>query len=190
MVVDDSLVRRILFVIFYGRMRRLYVGLLVLVVILVVYNQPANSMETTTDNVSAAVNLAYSDQKVADVEVRAEMEVKPEEVVLPEALYTWIETVEGNGDVTVEPDDAYAFTLEFTGSQVVVETDCNHGVSSYEAGQEGKFIFGLPALTKRACVDSQEQEYLSMLSDVRSYEISEEGILRFELKDGSVMRFE
>lgn len=168
-------------------MRRLYVGLLVLLVILVVYNQPANSMEMPAEAISVAGEETVDEPVVKHQTQKTKAE--PEPVVLPEATYTWIETELDEMNI-VEPADSYAFTLSFTDDQVVVETDCNHGVSSYSANEEKVFIFGIPALTKRSCRDSQESEYLKMLADVRSYNLSDEGVLQFKLKDGGSMRFE
>lgn len=114
---------------------------------------------------------------------------QPTSVTLPRVDYTWIETVTADG-TTIKDTHPQSFTMEFVDDQVIITTDCNNGVSSYDADSSGMFDLGLVTMTKRSCADSQENEYMRMLSDIRSYELTEAGVLVFRLRGGATMRFE
>lgn len=89
--------------------------------------------------------------------------------------WMWERSVMRDGS-EVLPKEASAFTISFgADNRVSGTTDCNGFSGSYDHPSEGSVTFGPLASTKMYCEGSQEMEFTSMLSEVGTYVISEDG---------------
>lgn len=105
--------------------------------------------------------------------------------------WLWTETVKD--DETVEPKQEEAFVIMFhEDMKVNGTTDCNNYFGDYQASEENELSFGPLATTLMYCEDSQEGDFVKDLSEVESYNVSEDGeTLSLGLKDDAgTMKFE
>lgn len=133
--------------------------------------------------------LAADRQTLAEVARDFEGEADPDRMTLTMKTWVWLRT-RYNNDTVQAPREAGAFTLTFGQQGVQGSTDCNSfrgdvTVSDHRIGFDPAM-----ATTRRFCTDSQEQEFLQMLSQVQSYLFTANGRLILELKyDSGGMEF-
>ena len=96
--------------------------------------------------------------------------------------WTWVKTE--MADEIVEPKDKEAFVVTFNPDMSLnFTTDCNNGFGSYTiTGLDIKF--SPMGTTMMYCEDSQEGEFLEMISKAKSYAFSSTGELVFMLDSG------
>ena len=100
---------------------------------------------------------------------------------LQSKTWTWERTIYNN-DTVETPNEAGAFTLNFTDEgRVQVTTDCNNMQGGYTV-TDNRIEFGQMAATRMYCEGSQEDLFAGMLENVTSYFIDDKGRLILELK--------
>lgn len=103
--------------------------------------------------------------------------------VLPNTTWVWVKTYNDVGPATqgatmVTPTKENAFTLTFTyDGNVSGTTDCNSFSGTYSIDEYNKIHFGSFMSTLMFCENSQEQEFISMLTDSTIYVSEDELIL-------------
>lgn len=91
--------------------------------------------------------------------------------------WVWEETVMNN-DETTTPNNPGDFTITFTDEGVYGTTDCNNFNGSYELDMdEASISFGPLAMTKKACMESQEMDFVADFTEVSGYFVTDEGKL-------------
>lgn len=96
--------------------------------------------------------------------------------------WTWIETQYSNDDVVEAADNTQFVATFLSEGQFSSTTDCNNTFGEYTI-EGNNLSFGPLASTKKACLgETQEMEYLNMLSEVTSYMIDDNGRLVLMLK--------
>jgi heat shock protein HslJ len=108
-------------------------------------------------------------------------EASAERMTLDMKQWTWVETVFSDGSQLV-PSETDVFGLTFTDAGTFsATTDCNSMGGTYEVS--GNTIsFGSMFATEMFCMDSQEHEFATMLSEVDSFDFTGKGELIFGLK--------
>lgn len=120
---------------------------------------------------------------------------EPVPTIVDESLvdidWVWTETLYSD-DSVVTPNTLGAFVARFgTDGHFSSQTDCNNIMGSYQIDAEKRLSFGPLASTLMACTDSQEDLYGTMMSQVQSYLITEDGKLALVLAyDSGSMIFE
>jgi heat shock protein HslJ len=96
--------------------------------------------------------------------------------------WTWIKTIYNN-DTELVPKDAGKFTLTFKNDRTFsATTDCNTINGTYEVDND-QITFGENFISTRMfCEGSQEQEFLAMLGEVKSFLFTSQNELIFQLK--------
>lgn len=135
-----------------------------------------------------ALSLLYIVKQYWQSTVKISVPTNVATVALVGHVWRWDGTVLPDESVVV-PNDADAFTLDFTGEDnaLGITTDCNNGRSSYTL-EEGNLTINPIASTMMFCLDSQENIFTRDLSQVESYSISGEELI-LNLTDGSLMTF-
>ncbi len=102
--------------------------------------------------------------------------------------WSWQKTVMSNGTV-VTPKKVDTFSITFTNDgKVEGTTDCNSFSSSYSQPATGAITFGPLASTKMFCEGSQEADFTTPFSQVRTYTVAGTN-LTLKLSGGGTMTF-
>ncbi len=110
----------------------------------------------------------------------------------PEKLAgTWIwEQTVMNNDTVVTPiqKGAFALTFDIENNTVSGKTDCNGFGGNYTI-TEGGIEFGPLAMTEMYCENSQEQEFVNMITESNGYMFDDQEnlVLLLQMDSGSVM---
>lgn len=101
--------------------------------------------------------------------------------------WVWVRT-ELNSDEVITPRELERFTLTFGDGAVSGTTDCNSFHGAYTAG-DGSVTFGMFAITKMYCADSQESDFVRMVSDSDQYLFTPAGdlVLIIKFDSGAVI---
>lgn len=104
---------------------------------------------------------------------------------------TWVWQATTIGGVVTEPNRPGVFSITFNDGTGTVQgkTDCNGFGGSYKVGANDSLNFGPLNSTLMYCEGSQEQEFVSAISTVRSYYFTGSGALVLELPKGDTMLF-
>ncbi len=104
---------------------------------------------------------------------------------------TWFWQATTLNGVVTEPKRPSTFTITFSVDTATVQgkTDCNGFGGSYNSSTNNSLIFGSLNSTLMYCEGSQEQEFISAISEVDSYYFTGSGALVLELKGGGTMLF-
>lgn len=108
----------------------------------------------------------------------------------PLTAHTWVwsETVMNNGDV-ITPNETEAFTLTFTDDgRLSGTTDCNNFNGQYKV-VDTTLDLGPLAMTKKACPESQDQDFIDMVTEADSIYFDENNhlVLLLPVDSGSVI---
>lgn len=107
--------------------------------------------------------------------------------LLMSETWVWQETVMNNDEVTT-PNEAEAFTLSFAEERVSGTTDCNSFSGGYTL--DGTSISFEPfAMTRMACAESQEQDFVDDVTEANQVYFDDNGhlVLLFPYDSGSVI---
>jgi heat shock protein HslJ len=130
---------------------------------------------------SVYLKLDPDSMRWGEVQADFEGEADPNVMTLEMKSWAWVRT-QYNNDTILTPDQSDAFTLTFReDNSVVVTTDCNSVNGTYEV-IDNRLEFKDMAATEMFCAGSQEQEFVSMLSNIHSYFFTSRGELVFDLK--------
>lgn len=143
--------------------------------------KPTDSF-TTPPSVGKSVWLLLDPKTMQFGEVAQNFsgEADPSKMTLGMKTWTWVDTAYNN-DTTVTPKVSGKFTITFQSStHASVSTDCNSVGEDY-AVSGNKITFTKGMSTNMSCTGSQEGNFLSALSQVRSYLFTSKGELVLEL---------
>lgn len=110
---------------------------------------------------------------------------------LESGIWVWQATTIGAEVTEPREEKSSAFTLRFNAQENRVSgtTDCNGFSGSYTVGDDNSLTFSPLAMTKMFCQDSQETEFVTPLSNVKSFMFAGSGALVLQLSDGGTMLF-
>lgn len=101
--------------------------------------------------------------------------------------WVWTETI-SNGDTSIVPKKAGAFSLVLSEGKVTGKTDCNSFFGSYQIGSDGKISFGPLGSTKMFCEGSQETEFTGVIELTSNYTLNNGNLVLFQ-QDAGVSTF-
>jgi heat shock protein HslJ len=134
--------------------------------------------------------LAADGQGFVEVARAIEPETDPDSNSLTTKTWVWSRT-HYNDDTVIEPSEAGAFTLTFAQENVQGSTDCNSFRAGFTVSDHRISLDQTLASTQKFCADSQETEFLQMLSQVQSFFFTSDGRLILELQyDSGGMEFQ
>ncbi len=144
---------------------------------------PSESMATQPSiGKSAYLKLDPESMQWAIVEPNFEGEADTNIMTISMKSWTWLET-QYNNDTVVTPNDIDAFTITFNEDGTFsATTDCNLLSGSYTSNENTISFDENIAMTKKYCADSQENEFVSLLSEIQSFFFTSKGNLIFDLK--------
>ena len=149
-------------------------------------DRAANELMTEQPSVGSSVWLKLDTETLSwgTVEQNFPGEANPDMMSLQMKSWSWVQTTYSNGD-ELTPVDAETFTLTFMDDGTFsATTDCNTVGGQYDAN-DNQITFTNLFATEMFCEDSQEQEFVSMLSAVESYFFTTQGTLVFDLVNDS-----
>lgn len=136
-------------------------------------------------SVGKSLFLKYDPETFRLIEIASDFEgeANPAVMKLDMQPWTWIKTIYSD-KTEVEPHKSGVFKLTFKDDGIVsASTDCNSIGGVYKV-EGNKIIIGELAMTEMFCADSQEQDFLSVLNNLESYDFTGKGELIFNLKSG------
>lgn len=142
---------------------------------------PGETMTTApSQGKSLYLKLDPTTLQFGQVEANFEGEADPGVMSLDMKTWTWIQTIYSN-DSKITPNNPNAFTITFkTDGNFEATTDCNSISGTYEL-ENNNLTFGAMATTRKFCESSQEQDFLAMLSEVKSFSFTNKGELVLNL---------
>jgi heat shock protein HslJ len=101
--------------------------------------------------------------------------------------WKWNQTVMV-GKTIIDSSDSFSITMTGDG-KVQVTTDCNDRQGMFTLGDNQSVIFDGIATTKMYCEGSQEQDFLSDLLKVESYQFEDDKLILLLQSDSGKMEF-
>lgn len=131
---------------------------------------------------SVWIHLDTKTNQIGELVQNFEGEADSSKMSLPMKKWNWISINSTDGS-KVFPKKSDVFTLTFNNNGTFsATTDCN-GVGGEYISKGNSITFNKMMSTLMYCEGSQEQEFTSMLGDVKSYHFTGKGELIFELKE-------
>jgi heat shock protein HslJ len=145
-------------------------------------DRAANEPMTEQPSVGSSVWLKLDTETLSwgTVEQNFPGEANPDMMSLQMKSWSWVQTTYNNGD-SLTLVDVDTFTLTFMDDDTFsATTDCNTVGGQYDTN-DNQISFTNLFATEMFCEDSQEQEFVTMLSAVQSYFFTSTGELVFDL---------
>lgn len=127
------------------------------------------------------------EEKIEEVDRESEIE-SPVVVSLEDYVWVWKQTVMNKDDDVTNPNKPGVFSLTFEDGRVFGKTDCNNFSGGYKIENE-RITFEPFMSTLMYCEESQEGEFMKMVSDSTSFMFDQNGnlILLIKYDSGSVL---
>jgi len=145
-------------------------------------DRAANEPMTEQPSVGSSVWLKLDTETLSwgTVEQDFPGEANPDMMSLQMKSWSWVQTTYNSGD-SLTPADADTFTLIFMDDDTFsATTDCNTVGGQYDTN-DNQISFTNLFVTEMFCEDSQEREFVAMLSAVETYSFTTQGTLVFDL---------
>ncbi len=143
-----------------------------------------NESMTEIPSVGKSIWLKFDTDSMAFGEVVQNFEGEADSNVMTLEMkkWQWVETTYNN-DTKFTPKSPEDFTLTFNSDGTFsATTDCNLINGSYEKIDKNLKFADNMAMTRKFCEGSQEQDFVSLLTEVQSFFFTNKGELVFDLK--------
>jgi heat shock protein HslJ len=105
-----------------------------------------------------------------------------------DGTWIWKETLKLSGPKIVPASEEFTIMFNVSAGQVSGTTDCNNFFGGFKVKKDA-ITFEPLAMTKKFCANSQESEFINMVTTSNTYLINPSGELVLHMKEGGSVVF-